>query len=150
MIYTIGYQNLTLEQLRHLMDEKDINLLVDVRSKPYSRKAEFNQNNLKKHLDEKYLWLGHTCGGLTGKPVPEKCLKEIISQAGKNILIMCMENYPCDCHRFLDIATRLHKKGIETLHIFDGRIGTVTKCITCREDAFKLIQKACKSDKFSL
>lgn len=135
MIYTIGYQNLTLKQLNHLMYEKDISLLVDVRTKPYSRKAEFNQKNLKKYLDDKYLWLGHTCGGLTGKPVPEKCLKEIISLGdGRNIVIMCMENYPCDCHRFLDIAMRLHKKGVETLHIFDGKAGTTARCISCREE----------------
>ena len=49
MIYTIGYQKFSIEDIENIIVKKDIGLLVDVRSHPYSRnpaKKDFNKNRL--------------------------------------------------------------------------------------------------------
>lgn len=128
MIYTIGYQKNTFKQIEQIMDDKDIDLLVDVRSWPYSRnpmKQEFNKNRLQEFLEEKYLWIGNLCGGKSGMPVSEKCIIKINEDLhygrGFNLLLMCMENHPCDCHRMYDISRRLMKIGVEVIHLFNGK-----------------------------
>ncbi|MDO8281551.1 MAG: DUF488 family protein [Thermodesulfovibrionia bacterium] len=126
MIYTIGYQKSNLKHIISIMDAKDIGLLVDVRSVPYSRvpeKYEFNKNRMIEELKDKYLWVGDICGGKSGNPVPQKCINEIIDLhkgRGFNLLLMCMENHPCDCHRLYDISRRLVKSGEIPVHLFDG------------------------------
>ncbi len=48
-----GYQKTTLKEIEAIMDAKGIDLLVDVRSWPYSRnpmKQEFNKNQLSKRF----------------------------------------------------------------------------------------------------
>lgn len=124
MIYTIGYQKITLVNLVQIMGKsagKNIDLLVDVRSKPYSRKADFNQKNLIYVFGKKYLWLGDICGGLTGKAT-DVCIEKL-AQLGKkrNILLMCMENDPLKCHRYSDLSLRLLAMGIQAIHLFDGK-----------------------------
>ena len=123
MIYTIGYQAITLKELLSTMKEKGIDLLVDVRSVPYSRlpeKYEFNRNRLSEALGKRYVWKGDFCGGKHGK-AKEKCMLDLIDmERDKDIMLMCMESHPCDCHRFYDIGLRLLLKGIESHHLISG------------------------------
>jgi uncharacterized protein (DUF488 family) len=123
MIFTIGYQAVSLRGLLRIMDEKGVDLLVDVRSVPYSRipqKYEFNKNRLEETLGERYVWKGDICGGKHGK-AKEKCIKEIMEMdRDRTIMLMCMETDPHDCHRFYDIGVRLLEKGIEAYHILPG------------------------------
>ncbi len=122
MIYTIGYQNTALNQIINIMEEKDIDLLIDVRSWPYSRnpqKYEFNKNKLQQKLKGKYRWVGNLCGGMKGA-VSEKCIDSILKHSEESVLLlMCMENHPHDCHRFYDISKRLAERGIQAVHIFN-------------------------------
>ncbi len=122
MIYSIGYQNDTIKEIVGIMDEKGITHLIDVRSVPYSRKPGFNKNFLMKELGYRYIWMGDILGGKSGpaKPAGINKLKEL-EAAGDVMLLMCMENHPCDCHRLTDIARRLAKAGIRITHIFDGQ-----------------------------
>lgn len=123
-IYTIGYQALTLKQIMEIMDEKGAEFLVDVRSVPYSRrpdKYEFNKNRLQEKLGSMYRWMGVICGGKTG-PAKESCIDELRRLSQDNaILLMCMENNPCKCHRFYDLARRLEGDDLHVVHIFDGK-----------------------------
>jgi len=127
MIYTIGYQKRTITEIVNIMDAKDIGLLVDVRSVPYSRhpsKHEFNRNRLLPLLSSRYLWLGDICGGKQG-PVTDNCIDRLEKYVGQTtIMLMCMENHPCDCHRLCDIARRLRTRGHEAVHLFDGHEAT--------------------------
>lgn len=125
MIYTIGYQKQTMGEVKAIMQAKDIDLLVDVRTWPYSRnpvKQEFNKNRLQEILKGSYFWTGEVCGGKSGNPVSVGCINKIANLSSEqSLLLMCMENHPFDCHRFYDIGRRLGDKGIEVIHLFDGQ-----------------------------
>jgi hypothetical protein len=60
--YTIGHSIHSLERLISLLNANRIEVLVDVRSGPYSRKVpHFNKDNLEKEIKKrglKYLFLG--------------------------------------------------------------------------------------------
>ncbi len=121
MIYAIGYQRITVEQLESAMDARKVDLLVDVRSVPYSRKYAFNQKRLKGIFGTRYEWHGKLLGGKVG-PAQEEGLTFLISESKSRILmIMCMEHSPCDCHRLYDISRRLLEKGVDVTHLFEGR-----------------------------
>ena len=56
MIYTLGYSKWTVDQVIKTMDEKKIDLLVDVRSIPYSRfSPSFNKAALMVSLGPRYI-----------------------------------------------------------------------------------------------
>lgn len=129
MIYTIGYQGITVADLLMVMDNRDIGLLVDVRSRPYSRKPEFNKNRLIEQLGSRYVWKGDILGGLPPKGASRPHIEDSaigwLSSQTDNVLLMCMERHPCDCHRYLEIGVRLKKMGVDSVHICNGRSYTV-------------------------
>ena len=47
-IYTVGYQGLTIEQFIRKLEQNKIQVLVDVRSNPISRKPGFSKKRLRK------------------------------------------------------------------------------------------------------
>jgi len=120
MIYTIGYQRMTVERLVAIMDKKKITKLIDVRNKPFSRNPQFNRNNLARVLGDRYLWKSDILGGLHG-PVPEEGIAFLVTiRRTETVLVMCMETGPRSCHRFYDIATRLHQgHGFDAIHLVD-------------------------------
>ena len=117
-IYTIGYQKLTVDRLIQIMTEKNIDRVIDIRSKPYSRFPEWNTNALKKRLGARYIWKGDILGGLSG-PVPEQGI-EYLATTNETVVLLCMEHDPARCHRFQDIAPRLEQMGVNVIHIVDG------------------------------
>jgi uncharacterized protein (DUF488 family) len=125
MIYSIGYSRFTFPQVKALMDEKEITLLVDVRSVPYSRRADkydFNKNRLYKSLGKRYAWKGEILGGKHG-PATEAGIDWLEKKHKKSciLLLMCMEDDPLKCHRLTDIGVRLLERGIDVAHILaDG------------------------------
>jgi len=114
-IYTIGYQAITVAQLLNIISEKGIELLIDVRSIPYSWRPEFNKNRLMEALGEKYLWMGKECGGKTG--VTPECYKQLQQLGKKSILLMCMEADPAQCHRSEVSAHLASLTGGKVIHI---------------------------------
>lgn len=131
MIYSIGYEKTTIEELTKIIHERNIQTLIDVRSRPYSRrpdKYEFNKNRLSSRFsgdpsggNVRYRWAGDELGGLPGPATKEgiELLKQTEAE-GNVIILMCLENNPRDCHRFQDIGVRLLEAGIEMRHIHDG------------------------------
>lgn len=121
MIYSIGYARMTLEALEQTLRERNIDLLIDVRSVPYSRKPGFNRNRLEKQFGvEVYVWKGDILGGKYG-PAQEAGIDFLrrLDREGRQVL-MCMENDPRDCHRYQDIGVRLLEHGIDVVHLHDG------------------------------
>jgi len=131
MIYTIGYQKMsTPAALVALLKENGITTLVDVRSKPYSRKYAFNGKRLDPVLAQagiKYIWGGKTLGGF-GEITDRAIGKLAEFQAGKKMCLMCMEADPDKCHRKYEIAARLEKNHqVPATHFVSGPNGGWTQ-----------------------
>jgi uncharacterized protein (DUF488 family) len=59
MIYSIGYSKWTVEQLLKVIEDKKVDMLVDLRSTPFSRfNPPFGRTNLSRVLKDGYLWKG--------------------------------------------------------------------------------------------
>jgi len=118
MIYSIGYQRLTLELLKRAVEEKGIDFLVDCRTTPYGRRTEFNRKKLEAEFGTSYLFAGNTLGGFA--PIDPKAIQWLAGFASGNLLLLCMEEDPRTCHRHYEIARRLHAHGITVTHLFRG------------------------------
>lgn len=122
MLYSIGYQKITVDQLLEILKKHNIEFLLDVRSKPYSRKYQFNKKALtailKKHSIS-YTWAGETLGGFT--KIRGSAIRRLSKwQSNKTACLMCMEADPEQCHRHYEIAVRLTRYGVTVNHILTG------------------------------
>jgi hypothetical protein len=50
MLFTIGYEGVSIEQYLNTLIQKDVRVLCDVRNNPLSRKFGFSKRNLQKYL----------------------------------------------------------------------------------------------------
>jgi len=120
MLYSIGYQKLqNTKQLITILQARGIGILVDVRSKPYSRIYAFNQRALQKDLENaeiNYTWFGNVLGGFSD--IRENAIQDLAKwQQDKTVCLMCMESDPDKCHRKYEIAERLKKYFVNTIHL---------------------------------
>lgn len=149
MIYrvlTIGYSNLEIDKLILNLKKHQINTLIDVRSKPFSRfRPDFRRNNLRKHLESQriqYIFMGDKLGGIpknlnlytNGLPDHDKIRRTIDYQKGLDYLekglefgcsmvLLCACSDYTKCHRHNLIGVDLERKGYEVLHILkDGSL----------------------------
>jgi uncharacterized protein (DUF488 family) len=150
MIYTIGHSIITQESFIEIFKLFKLQLVVDVRSTPYSKYVpHFNRENINKSLIEnniRYIFLGSYIGGkpkderyyrndkvdfdLIGKTEPfrEGINKIMTLNRNENIVLMCSEEDPKSCHRHNLITHSLVKKGLEVIHIRkNGKIEKITK-----------------------
>jgi uncharacterized protein (DUF488 family) len=139
--FTIGYGNYPIDRFIALLQNTGIDLIIDVRSSPYSRfNPHFNRENLEKSLimnDIDYRYMGDKIGGRQSDPCLlfpdgtvnyrkvqeteqyQEGIKEVISiiSSGKKIALMCAEKEPERCHRFAMISPVLQSRGISVIHI---------------------------------
>jgi len=142
-LFTVGHSNLEFAQFVKLLKDFSIQLLVDVRSRPQSgRFPQFSQPALEKLLEAQaipYLFLGEELGGRPDDPDAyrpdgivdyrarrksyafgaglERVLRELQS---RTLALMCAEEDPLECHRFLMVCPELVASGIQPLHIRRG------------------------------
>lgn len=139
-IFTIGHSNQSMDRFLALLEQNHVDVLVDVRSSPYSKYAKhFNQENLKPSVlaaGRKYLYLGAELGGMPkdrslyddsghvmySKIAESEQFKHAISRLEKGVVsytvaLMCGEENPTNCHRRRLLAPALKQLGIEVLHI---------------------------------
>lgn len=145
-LYSIGHSNHPLDAFLDLLRSHGIEVLLDVRSAPYSRYVpHFNPANLKTALKEagfQYIYMGKELGGrpegaefydaeghvrydrLAASPLFLAGLDRLITGAARyRVAMMCSEENPTDCHRRLLITRVLAGRGIPVQHIRgDGRI----------------------------
>ncbi len=63
-LFTIGHSTHLWHDFVHILDRNQIDLLVDVRSHPGSRRCpQFNQRQMQRILGERYFFMGDTLGG---------------------------------------------------------------------------------------
>lgn len=142
-LFTVGHSNLEFEQFVKLLRDSTVELLLDVRSRPQSsRFPQFSQPGFGSLLAAEgiaYLFLGEELGGRPDDPDVyrldglvdyrsrrksyafraglERLLKEL---EGRTLAMMCAEEDPLECHRFLMVCPELVRAGIQPLHIRKG------------------------------
>jgi uncharacterized protein (DUF488 family) len=148
VICTIGHSSQSYEEFATLLRNNGIEVVVDVRSAPYSRFArQFDRELLNRSLIQsniKYLFLGRELGGrpdhagyydaqghvLYGRIVSDPVFSAGIDRLERGIsdfrvVLMCGEENPAHCHRRLLVGRVLVERGHQLLHIrTDGRAQT--------------------------
>ena len=142
-LFTIGHSSLELDQFLRILIARDVKVLCDVRSRPGSfRFPQFNREPLEACLASagiQYEFLGDTLGGRPSDPGAyhddgivnyEERRKAKDFRAGidralelyaaSNIALMCAEEDPLQCHRFLMICPALLDRGATPVHIRRG------------------------------
>ena len=139
-IFSIGHSNRSIQAFIKLLQQHNIEILIDVRSSPYSRYVpHFNSTALASAIEQadiKYLFMGKDLGGRPERDefydendhvlynrVAESAyflrgiqrLKEI--GRASRAAIMCSEEDPAVCHRHLLIGCVLAQQGVNLVHI---------------------------------
>jgi uncharacterized protein (DUF488 family) len=122
VIYTIGHSTKSLTDFAERLKAYEIDRVIDVRTKPYSRWCpQFNRNQLEVSLAEidiNYDWRGNNLGGLADNVDYDKTLQWVLDRAKyENIALMCSEGDYHKCHRYLMLTPDLLALGMEVRHI---------------------------------
>lgn len=144
-IFTIGHSNIKAEVIVDLLKQHSIEVLIDVRSVPYSRfNPQFNRESFKRTLNNngiQYAYAGHSLGGrpndptcydgdqvqysrIMDKPWYLQGIDQLLECAKyQRVALMCSEEDPKKCHRHNLIAQTLMERGVTVWHIRgDGRL----------------------------
>lgn len=121
-VYTIGHSTLEIENFIRPLNENYIQVLVDVRSQPYSRfNPQFNRESFEHsmaHVDIEYVFAGDYLGG---RPADPTCYKDGVVPDGK-----------ADYLRLVDYAQVMkrdwYQRGIERLLQIAGEQLTAIMC----------------------
>lgn len=139
-IFTLGHSNLEPERFLELLRQARVEIVGDVRSNPQSaRFPQFSQSVLENMLrNEKvdYLFLGEELGGRPDDPAAyyedgrvNYCarrrsyaftsgLERLLRLAEeKTVALLCAEEDPLECHRFLMISPELVAAGASPVHL---------------------------------
>jgi len=121
-IFTIGYSNKKIEEFISKLKENNIELVVDVRSRPFSRwNPKFSRPSLEKELKKhsiKYLFKGNNLGGLDENINFEANINQVIQLSlSQRLVVMCTEGEPEKCHRYQTLAPAFENKGSIVSHI---------------------------------
>lgn len=122
IIYTIGHSNRSLNEFVTRLKDYDIERLVDVRTRPYSRYCPwFNKNSLSEQLASYgivYDFKGERLGGLGENTDYYGAIGELAELAKtERIAIMCSESDFKKCHRHTMIEPDLMKRDVKVEHI---------------------------------
>jgi len=139
-IWTVGHSNHPWEVFLDLLRQQRIDVVVDVRSSPYSAYAShFNKEVVQHELRSrqiKYLFLGDRLGGraenhdfydeqghvLYGRVAESPQFQQGIQRlldgiADYRVALLCGEEDPTECHRRLLIGRVLADRGVSVMHI---------------------------------
>lgn len=143
-VWSMGHSNFTIDEFIDLALWREIQVIADVRSMPYSKYTpQFNKELLSSTLTKagiRYQFMGDSLGGRP--PEPDLYDDEghvLYSELAKNfrfksgverlciesekerVAMMCSEESPQNCHRRLLISRVLSDQGVDTLHIRGNR-----------------------------
>lgn len=143
-VYTIGYGNLDGETFWGNLRDAGVQVLVDVRSAPYSRhRPEFSRAPLQSEAERRgfeYIFLGHQLGGRPDAPICyvngrvdyARCAERApfrdgiaavtaLARDGRRPVLMCAEEDPARCHRTRLVTPAIVEAGVEVVHLLkDG------------------------------
>jgi uncharacterized protein (DUF488 family) len=144
--FTIGHSNQAAEAWLTLLRQHRVEVVVDVRSSPYSKYVpQFDKELMQRSLEEagiRYLFLGAELGGRPANPAYYDAKGRVLYSRLRDderfqaaiarlesgmerfrIALLCGEEDPAHCHRRLLIGRVLTEHGHTMLHIRgDGRL----------------------------
>ena len=120
MIFSIGYQALTQAQLVALASRLHATV-VDVRGGVRRAKKGFLVSELARALGPAYVWKGDVLGNKGGNCVREEGLAWLAAQTS-NVLLLCLEEAPAECHRHSLIALPLASRGVRVHHVMGDEV----------------------------
>lgn len=144
-VFTIGHSNLELEEFLSLLSRHGVQTVCDVRSRPASfRFPQFNRDAFEANLRDagyNYEFFGESLGGrpedsrvYQSNGVVDYFLRRkardfaagvdrvVEISRTQSIAMMCAEEDPLHCHRFLMICPELLERGVTPLHIRRGGV----------------------------
>jgi uncharacterized protein (DUF488 family) len=144
-LFTIGHSNLELEEFVSMLTEHGVQMVCDVRSRPASfRFPQFNREPLEAGLRAvgcRYEFLGESLGGRPADPRVYQAnglvdyflrrkagdfmtgMDRVVELSRlQEIALMCAEEDPLHCHRFLMICPALLERGVTPAHIRRGGV----------------------------
>ena len=142
MLFTVGYEGVSIEQYLNMLIKNNVLVLCDVRNNPLSRKFGFSKNNLQKYLknigieychipelgivsdkrqglnkDEDYqnLFRDYTASLSSRREALEQVYR--LLQTKNRIALTCFEHNPSHCHRHVlrDYLKKTHN--VETMDL---------------------------------
>lgn len=144
IIYTIGHSDHPIERFITLLQARQISVLVDVRSAPWSRRfPQYAKDALAGALQDtgiRHVWMGERLGGraspalraqmraegyagMAETPLFREGIASVMrGRTQHRLALMCAERDPADCHRALLVGRALAAAGCEVAHI-DGEGG---------------------------
>ena len=147
-VFTIGHSNQPAAEFLALVANYGIEVVVDVRSNPYSRFRHFNREQLSKRLRDAgidYLHLGDQLGGhpdsdefyegnrvayerIAALPAFRRGIEQIRDESERRrLVLMCAEEDPSQCHRHPLLASALLEHGVQVFHLRrDGSVQDAT------------------------
>lgn len=161
-VFSVGHSSHSLDAFLRLLTGNRVEVLVDVRSQPYSRfSPHFNRESLElavRRAGIKYLFLGEELGGrptgdefyddqghvLYGRVAQSPLFLEGIKRledgiSRYRIALMCSEEDPAGCHRHLLVGRVLADRGVTVHHIRgDGRVEMPTQLAATPAAQFRL------------
>ncbi|MGB9446931.1 MAG: DUF488 domain-containing protein [Candidatus Acidiferrum sp.] len=144
-LFTIGHSNLEMSALLSMLIRHEIHVVCDVRSRPGSfRFPQFNREPLMAQLATAkiiYQFFGDQCGG---RPLDPRYYRSdgIVDYAARrkapdfqealdrmigllhtqNVVVMCAEEDPLHCHRFMLICPALVQRGVVPWNLRRGAV----------------------------
>ena len=143
-IYTIGYTGFSVEELIATLHRRKINVVIDVRSSPYSeRYSDYNKDSIEKALGSHgihYRNYAHEFGARQENPAfytndgyldfelfakseqflsgVEKIRNSVAK--GYHVVFFCAEKEPINCHRTILVARAFSNFGYPIEHLLPG------------------------------
>ncbi len=142
-VFTIGHSNFDLDVFLGMLRDQRVDLLIDVRSRPQSgRFPQFSQPGFQAAVEAAgvaYLFLGEELGGRPDDPdvymrdgvvdyrrrrksyAFRSGIERVLAEAeSRSVALLCAEEDPLECHRFLMICPELIATGVRPIHIRKG------------------------------
>jgi uncharacterized protein (DUF488 family) len=138
-IYTIGHSNLSMKDFLQILKSNHIDRVVDVRSSPYSKHVpHFNKKHIQKAVENAHIGYHYLGQKIGGKPRSVKYytngevnydllsrtlkfkegIREIVLMAREHeVVLMCSEENPYQCHRHHLIGQKMQAKGFQLIHL---------------------------------
>jgi uncharacterized protein (DUF488 family) len=122
-LYTFGHSNRPINVFISKLKENKVDVLVDVRTNPFSRWfPQYNKLALEHSLETQsiqYLYRGQNLGGKGQNTGYDEAIDELtnLAKGGKKVCVVCSEADYHKCHRYTTLTPSFENRGLSVTHI---------------------------------